>query len=569
MNCKKRILAALLAGAMTLSLVACAKEAPKDDTKTSGSPSDTPKTDEIITLQVAPGPSNYTGPVDGWWAEVLKEKLGIALNIIPHTEENLQAYMASGELPDITVFKEYKQIENAVAGDMLLAYDDYKELVPNLYKNAANSLRYYADNVSMGKGKSYAVGHGIQTKLEPKGTVNWGPYLRYDIYKKIGAPAVKTWEDYLGVLKTMQDAYPTNEDGQKVYAFSIWKGWDGPRMSLGDLLGNTNGISYDITGPYNELNVTTNEVKSLFEEDSWYFKTLKLYYDANQMGLLDPDSLTQTFDDAVDKSANSRVLFSWWGWATGAINSAENQNNGIGFMPVMTEDAKILHQGLAPIGVPWAPTVSKTTKYPEQAMKLIDYMYSDEGVMMLENGPQGVIWDLDANGKPVITEDGYAYVNDGEKEMPGGSTIAKTLNFMSVRPFRGTYMLEEYDSMLSRDFWEKPSYAPADTKLHDEWQADYKAEDQIDYLTQRDAIAVAPFAPIPPMPDDIEQLVARVQSIVPTYSWQMATAKDEAEFNKLKAELIEKAEGMGVKTINDWFATEYAKAYELGQKYSK
>ena len=45
-------------------------------------------------------------------------------------------------------------------------------------------------------------------------------------------------------------------------------------------------------------------------------------------------------------------------------------------------------------------------------------------------------------------------------------------------------------------------------------------------------------------------------------------AKDEAEFNQLKEEMIEKATGMDVQKVNEWYTQEYQKAYEIGKKYS-
>ena len=527
--------------------------------------------EEVVTLKVFSMPSNTSGLAEGWWADVLREEVGVELEILPsgeQGEQKLQALMASGELPDIVVFNNNKSVENAVAGDMLLAYDDYKELLPNLYANAEKSLKYYADNVSNGQGKSYSVGTMIMDSLPPKGSMNWGPYLRYDLYKQIGAPKIETSDDYLEVLRQMHEIYPENEDGQKVFAFSIWSDWDGKRMALGDLLGNINGMSYDICGDFQELNVQTNELTSILDENSWYQKTIRLYYEANQLGLLDPDSMTQRFDDAVNvKGAAGRTLFSWWGWATG-FDTTEKKNQGIGFMPVEAENVKILHQGLSPIGKEWTISVSKSTKYPEQAMKFVDFYFSEDANIMLYNGPQGVIWDLDENGRPYITEEGYSYKQDGAKELPGGKTISYALNLLNTKAFADAKLSEKYGVAFNSDYWDKMEYAPADTKLEDEWQADYGAEDQIDYLNQHDGIVVAPFAPTPPIPDDLEQIASRVGDVVKTYSWQMVMAKDDAEYKRLQAEMKEKAEGMGVQEVNDWYAAEYEKAYEFGQKYS-
>ena len=568
----KVIATVLAAGLLMNSLAGCGQAAKtKESSNTETTVQEQRTGEDIVTLKVFSMPSNTSGVKEGWWADILKEKAGVQLEILPsgdEGEQKLQALMASGELPDIVIFKDNKQVVNAVAGHMLLAYDDYKELLPNLYQNADNSLRYYADNVSNGEGKAFSVGTRIQTSLETKGTLNWGPYLRYDLYKQIGAPKVETSDDYLDILKKMQEIYPENENKQKVYGFSLWKDWDNRRMALGDLLGNINGISYDICGDFLELNVITNEINTIFDEDSWYLKTLKLYFDANQMGLLDPDSMTQRFDDATGKAGAGRTLFSWWGWATGGFDTTERHNQGIGFMPVEAENIKVLHQGLQPIGKNWSVSVSSATKYPEAAMRFVDFIYSEEGAMLLHNGPKGVTWDVGDDGKPYVTKEGYEYQLDTTKELPGGSNIPESQNFLNVLPLYETEMSKEYGVPIGYKYWEKTADAPADTKLEDEWQADYGAEDQIEYLSKVDGIAVAPFAPIPPIPDDLEQISGRVGDVVKTYSWKMVMAKDDAEFNQLKEEMIEKATGMDVQKVNEWYTQEYQKAYEIGKKYS-
>lgn len=584
MKFKKAMALVLAAGMLLAGLAGCGKqtadtngqsqagtEMQEDETVAGSDAGSTEGDGEVVTLKVFSMPSNTSGLAEGWWANVLREEVGVELEILPsgeQGEQKLQALMASGELPDIVVFNNNKFVENAVAGDMLLAYDDYKDMLPNLYANAEKSLMYYADNVSNGEGKAYSVGTMIVDSLPPKGSMNWGPYLRYDLYKQIGAPEVKTSDDYLEILKQMHEIYPENEDGQKVFAFSIWSDWDGKRMALGDLLGNINGMSYDICGDFQELNVATNELTSILDENSWYLKTIRLYYEANQLGLLDPDSMTQRFDDAVNvKGAAGRTLFSWWGWATG-FDTTEKKNQGIGFMPVEANDVKILHQGLSPIGKEWTISVSKATKNPEAAMRFIDFYFSEEANMMLYNGPQGIIWDLDENGKPYVTEEGYAYKQDGTKELPGGKTISYALNLLNTKAFADAKISEKYGVAFNSDYWDKMEYAPADTKLEDEWQEDWGAEDQIDYLNQHDGIVVAPFAPIPPIPDELEQIAGRVGDVVKTYSWQMVMAENDAEYERLRLEMKEKAEGMGVQEVNDWYAAEYEKAYEFGQKYS-
>ncbi len=582
----KKFLCAAILAAMVLGIAGCGNDTASSTGETDGSSatstenseagSDTADNGEVVTLEVFSMPSNTSGLWEGWAADIIRDKVGVEVELLPsgdQGEQKLQALMASGELPDVVVFKENTQVINAVAGDMLLAYDDYKDYVPHIYENADASLRYYADYVSNGQGKSYSVGSNVQTEIETKGSLNWGPVLRYDLYKEIGSPEIKTYEDYLPVLKQMQDLYPTNEDGQKVYAFSLWKDWDRSHLMLASSVCAINGVNIPNEASLVEIDHTQdNLVRSILDEDSYYMKALKFFYDANQMGLMDPDSLTQRFDDAQAKATAGRTLFSWWAWGVGSFNTQEIQNEGKGFMQVMADDAKILHQGVCPTGKPWSWSVSKSTEYPEKAMALVDAMYDPDIMLEMLNGPKGVVWDVDENNNPYVLEDGYQYLLNSTLELPGGNNMAKgTVGTIFNAPgLHSTFTLKDYNNnQLGYSLWDKPDYAPADTKLVDMWQEDYGAEDQIDYLTQRDAIVVAPFVNYPVFTDEMEQISARVGDVVKTLSWQMVFAKDDAEYESLKAEMLEKAEGMGINDFVEWYKTEYQNALEIAQNYTE
>lgn len=569
----KRVLSVAILAAMLLGIAGCSSGGQTESNPSSKTPDGDGK-GEVVTLDVFSMPSNTSGLWEGWAAEIIKEKIGVEVNLLPsgdQGEQKLQALMASGELPDVVVFKENTQVINAVAGDMLLAYDDNKDLVPHVYENAEASLRYYADHVSDGKGKAYSVGSRIMKEIPSKGALNWGPVMRYDLYKELGSPEIKTYEDYLPVLKKMQDLNPTNADGQKVYAFSLWSDWDDALMSQATNLACINGVNTDVQ--LVEIDhQNNNKVTSMLDEDSWYFKNLKFYYEANQMGLLDPDSMTQRFDDALSKASSGRILFTWWAWATGTFDSQENRNNGIGFMQVEANDTKVLHQGIKYTGQPWSWSVSAASKHPEKAFALVDAMYDPDIMMEMVNGPKGVTWDVDENNTPYVLEDGYPYLLDTTKEFPGGNNLAKgsTAVIFNANGLDNTFVMKDYNGVqMGNEFWDKPDYAPADTKLVDMWQEDYGAEDQIDYLNQRDAIVVAPAVNYPVMTDDMQQILARVGDIVQPLSWKMVFAKDEAEYEALKAEMIEKAKGVGIDEYVDWFKEAYADALELASEYTE
>jgi putative aldouronate transport system substrate-binding protein len=181
---------------------------------------------------------------DTWWGKILKEKVGVSLNVIPsgdRAQEKLQALMAGGELPDIVIFGNTKDFQNAIRGNMLVNLDEHIDKLPNVVSNASNALEYYRDNVSNDTGKIYGIPNGVGPSAlgtEP----NWGPYLRWDIYKKAGSPKINTFDDYLTVLKKMQELEPKNKDGKNTYGITLWKDWDNYSMFMATEIGPTLGI---------------------------------------------------------------------------------------------------------------------------------------------------------------------------------------------------------------------------------------------------------------------------------------------------------------------------------------
>ena len=88
----------------------------------------------------------------------------------------------------------------------------------------------------------------------------------------------------------MQDAHPTSDSGKQTYAISLFKDWDGNMMCMGKQPATIYG--YDELGfLFSKADGTDDQ--SIIDDNSEYIRVLKWYFDANQMGLVDPESTTQ------------------------------------------------------------------------------------------------------------------------------------------------------------------------------------------------------------------------------------------------------------------------------------
>lgn len=215
--------------------------------------------------------------------------------------------MATGDLGELLNFGSVTSQDFLDARDMGLLFDmnqgDFlkenapfiSEHMPNLIKRA--QLQYAGDT----EGAVWALVHdALVSGLSYASTSCNAPQLRYDLYKAVGAPEIKDMWDYLPVLKQMQELYPVNEDGQTVYGVSYFPDWDGNFQTFAKWFALYNG--YDAQGMV-LVHGTEDKTQELLAEDSYYMLGVRWMYEANQLGLLDPDSITQTYSEWSSKVA--------------------------------------------------------------------------------------------------------------------------------------------------------------------------------------------------------------------------------------------------------------------------
>lgn len=445
-----------------------------------------------LKLTVFSTTANYAGPQTGWFAKIIKDKFNIEMDIVASNltggDTKISAMMASGDLGDIIIFGDDKNhYPNAIKGKLLLDWtqdgllDKYGKDISSTFPKAIEKAK-----VAFGGGSS-VFGMGNSVASNPSGPsegkdMTWGPDLRFDLYQQIGAPEITKIEDYLPVLKKMQELEPKNEQGKKTYAFSMWSDWDGNyKMTLAKQFANMMG--YDEI-PDTAVYVKADEEKyyDFLSEDSWYMKSLKLYFEANQMGLVDPDSMTQKFDDVVAKYKDGRLLFSWFPWLGAAnYNTPERTAEGKGFALVPFKDELMYSTGFNVYGGNGIIAIGAKAKEPARIMEFINWMYTPEGAMIsagsgtaVPNGPQGLTWDIDANGKPAVTDFGWkAYTDQQNTQVPaeyGGGDYyygSNQMNFSFVVP---AMVNPENSEPFDHNLW-TTTLERNPSKLDSDWRA--------------------------------------------------------------------------------------------------
>jgi len=566
MHYTKRVISLAIGFALVLSLFSgCefssdSKNLP--DTNKSGK--NDSKYEEFLTVDVFSTQANYQGIQSGWFGKIVEDKFNMKLNIIaPNVsgtgDRLFQTRAAAGNLADIVMISaENGRLEEAVEAGLLLDLSTYMHLMPNAmqYSSAIETMQ----NLLGIDDKIYAIPSAVSTfsPMTPTETTepSYGPYLRWDLYMAIGAPKMSTLEDLLPVLKKMQMNTPFSDSGLKTYAFSLFSDWDNNLM----MFAKQPACFYG----YDEVGFTLNKADgtdtvSILEDDSPYIRSLKFYFQANRMGLVDPESRTQNWDNMVKKYEDGAVLFSPWAWlGQPAYNTMERLNAGKGFMMAPVDDLEIFSYGATPQGTKFVVGVGSNTQDPERMIEFIDWLYSPEGVMMSTSqegstsGPEGLTWKMD-NDRPVLTSFGITAMLDNGTEMPeewgGGSWGIGTsqLNFTTVipkdiNPNTGF----PYDFKLWESYQEFTM-----TPVHKSWQMFMGASSTLEYLEEKNQYIVAPGTDYyaPAETTEISTLRAKCKAIIVDTSWQMVFASDETEFNRLLDSMQRRVKELGYETV--------------------
>ncbi len=589
---KGRFLSLLLMVALVLGLAACSSPSPSAQ-GTSAAPAATSAAassaepspdaepaggvshDEFYNVTVFSQTSNYAGEQPGWFAKVLKDKFNMGWDIIASNLEGdtkFATMMAAGDLGEMVRFGDtennYQDAINAglltdwVASGLLETYgSDIKATFPD-------ALEY--QKTVYGKGSAvYGLGHNLSNSSEgPSETKElvWGPYLRWDLYEQLDYPEINSMDDYLTVLKAMQDLEPKTADGSPVYGFSVWSDWDGSHMTLAKQYACVNGYNDD-TGGLVLVHASENKYQDLLQEDGYYVEALKWYFKANQMGLMDPDSLTQTFSDVSTKTTNGQVLFTWFNWLRG-YNVKENMEEGKAMLLVPFKGEKVYSYGNSVYGGGRTIAIGVKAKYPERIMELYNWAMSEEGMQLIANGPEGMTWEV-VNGRQELNEFGLQVKADSKSIVPdewGGGQYNDGAN-----QFFSDYLASSMTSPVtgepySSNYWQSYLERPV-TKAENAWRDHFGVKTSLEYFEKNDGLAIKKTfftnEAVQEMPSDLAQMLGNVSTVIRNYSYQMVFASSEAEFDKLHAEMVTKCKGMGYDDVVAWNVEQAEKEFAL------
>ena len=528
-----------------------------------------------VTLTMFSGLANYAGEQQGWFAKELKDRFNVTLKIVSTNVDGnaWTAGVAAGDLGDIICLGDMgDQFIEALNADLLLDWNDvdltpYENINAYLGDAMAKTSAFAAEQGHDGiYGFNFAVAleDGAWAELTDP---TYALQIRFDAWEKAGKPELKTLEDLPAFLKALQDAVPENANGEKVYAYGGFPDWEDCHMKFSwDLLTYYGFQEWDYLG----VNYATRQVDDQLAEDSMYKRALKVVNQMYRDGTFDPESVSQNFDTYSQKLSAGRYLMAMWGWIIGNYNSAEKAANKDGFVTFMIEDSAPAMQTIAKSGSNRMWCLGANTEHADRALEVIDWLCSEEGMIIQNYGPKGLCWDYNAEGVPEMTEFGWKCQEDrANTEMPaeyGGGTFQDGESKINHETIKLEQMIPGKTYSFSYKGW--PCYAEHyATALSEAWSTEYAngATSGVDLYRQKGQVSVMSPSAVAyskaALSEEGQQKRAQFAPIMKEYSWKCVYSETDEEFDANWKYMVDTAKSYGYDDVTAEYMADIEKCF--------
>ncbi len=306
---RRRTVAGLAAASLAITLAACSTDADGGadeggdidvDDKMVGAMEDY----DVGTTFVATEPvelsllyrdhPNYPLNEDWLFFSALEEQNNVTFDLVSAPlsdwDDRKSLLIGAGDAPDILPVTYPGQEVAFVAGGAILAVSDYLEYLPNFTQKVEEwGLQDAIDNLRQEDGKFYML-PGLHESVRPQYTYA----VRTDVWEELGLSlAPETFEEFAEQLATVKEAYPD--------AWPLSDRWsaDGPIAAMLNAAAPNFGTAAG--WGYGEGTWWNGEEYVYTGATDEYRDLITYYAGLVEDGLLDPESLTQDDDQAVQK----------------------------------------------------------------------------------------------------------------------------------------------------------------------------------------------------------------------------------------------------------------------------
>lgn len=510
-----------------------------------------------ITIKIMVADMTDASPSDSPILKKIAEATGTAINIQGVESDQLQMLMASQDYPDVLVMKrdgtfyDYLDTGDIINLEPLLqtyaptVYQMNSKLI-DLFKSEDGQLLYLTENADLlREGEIHPEDATNPNRAQEELPWHSTVYLQYPLVKDIYNKKINTFEAYKEAMDAFRAQY-SSEDGY--YALSMDKDSAGDILWAGLAM---NGYKCNYKGG---LYVTKDGEKYTYglkakEALPWLIYLNQLYRE----GYIFEDATIQSYDQFI-RQMNKAKVFSFIGnyYAVYEANKALGSNektNSISYIPqqIKAEGVDKVYQYNSAYTGGKAFMIMESTPYAKRIARLLEYLYSDEGLVLHGWGIEGEDYVINVDGKRDITQDIDAKIkaNSQYNIVRGIRSLYSVINFPTFTsdgqptfarfaPYYSSDVgTDARDTVIKQD----PLY-----NWHEDWKGTFWQDfSEVDIVMQAEtdaAIASSKCASI--IKDEINLIIM---------------AGSEEECRKLYQEAVDKVNAYGIeaweKEVND------------------
>jgi len=506
----------------------------------------------------------YETPI---WDQVY-EATGVDWQFVGLDGEQSQIHIASNELGDIVqIIGSAADLDTLYTNEQIIPLNDLVEqYAPHIKNDFPGRWAWCCNAVAQEPGTAY-------TLAVDAGDNNYNTYstryvytVRWDLYKELGYPEITDLNSYLDVAEDMWKLQPKTADGKNVYAFSF------PGSSIlgldQDFLGTFGYM--DRLGGYVLERYTDNSICYAFtDDDSPLWMALEFYNKVYRRGMLDPDCFTQTDDDYKSKVTTGEVMFYNMyqdTFLSFGQNMLDNDADSLAVLVSVPVPGAYAYQGGSGNGwgLAFCDSITSSCERPDMAMKLIGYLFSEEGSRLGWSGAKGVDWDYNDAGEPVFTDEFYAKAADPEAGPPY-TAVTCMANWVGITS--GQLLSDGgYTSLRAgNDYLARQPMLPGYKDFCEYFNVVYPCEalkKAVEDGTMAGDIDMTLGLSLPAASEDIARIEEGIVNYFTENFPDAVTAPDDAAFAAIKANMIAKMLDLGAETAKQYWVDGWAKAIE-------
>lgn len=468
--------------------------------------------DEPVELNVFVDASWY--PFQSWSGEIpelITKATGVKPKITVATDDKQLALMvASGDLPDVVISFNFKLMSDA---NLSLPYNEiFPKYAPNV---KFDPIKVLVNTVS--DGNYYA----IRNDFSPASEWEANPYahmmiaglaMRKDILAELGNPKITSLDDLDKLFAQVKEKHP------EMTPLILNPNWQRPFFDLqfgaaGGFVDQDGKIEYYLRQPAVE--------KSMLYMNSLY-----------RNGFVTSENFAYKNETETEQMMQAGKGFAYtWTYSGADRLNAGAKASGFEFVNLaepLSPDAKVISTGTGGLGV----YVTKNNSNVEATVKLLEYLYSEEGWRTAEWGIEGTDWTWNEKGYPEFNYD----VQD-----------------MEVLKKKGVY------------WWGVPTETGVGMALgsyKEGSETTRQGEAYSKVITYNPAIGM-----INPDTDSPEAIIrTNIDNMVKTEFTKVYLSKTPEEAKKAYDEMISKADKIGMPKLEEWASAQYG---PLKEKYDQ